>query len=259
MNSQAQQIENMPLFDMHMHLGFFAEPVDVARRLEQCGIYALCATVTPNEFEELQTTGADSFSNVRLGVGLHPWWIADKRCDSADVERAAQLAASQRYVAEIGLDFGGMRCETRDAQIQALNAMLTTCENGGHILSLHAVQATNAVLDALKTHSICSNNDVIFHWFSGSGTELAQAVKAGCFFSVNSRMLNTKRGRSYAQQIPAEQLLIETDLPSSADAGASLSFEEYVTQLKQTAEAMAQLRGNEVLRTIAKTSARLLG
>lgn len=258
MNEQSQQTESVPLFDMHMHLGFFADPADAARQLGQCGIRALCATVTPSEFERLQAADVSSLPNVRLGVGLHPWWIADGRCDAASVERAAQLAKRQRYVAEIGLDFSGGRAESRTAQVEALNAILAACEGGAHVLSIHAVQAAGAVLDALEAHGTCANNEVIFHWFSGSGTALARAVEAGCCFSVNARMLNTKRGRSYAQQIPAAQLLIETDLPGSAESGRVLSATDYASQLRQTAEALACLRGNAVLQTIAETSARLL-
>lgn len=244
------------LCDMHMHLGFFGDPLRAAYELEQLGIAALCATVTPGEFEKLQAAGAARRANVRLGVGLHPWWIADGRCGEAEVRKAALLAAEARFVAEIGLDFGGDRSNSHDAQIAALNAILGTCENGGHILSIHAVQAAETVLDLLDTHSTRANNDVIFHWFSGSGTELTRGIKAGCYFSVNTRMLNTKRGRSYAQQIPAKQLLIETDLPSSAEA--ELSIAEYAEQLEQTARILCDLRGKEILPAIAATSQRLL-
>lgn len=254
--AQTYQFSGQALYDMHMHLGFFGDPLRAACELEQSSIAALCATVTPGEFEQLQAIGLDGVASVRLGVGLHPWWIADGRCGDAEVQKAALLAADTRFIAEIGLDFGGSRGESRGAQIAALDAVLEACENGGHVLSVHAVQSADTVLDLLDTHSTCTNNEAIFHWFSGSGTDLTRAIKAGCYFSVNARMLSTRRGRAYAQQIPAKQLLIETDLPSSAEA--ELSIAEYAEQLEQTARILCDLRGKEILPTIAETSTRLL-
>ncbi len=86
---------------------------------------------------------------------------------------------------------------------------------------------------------------VIFHWFNGSGEELKRALDAGCYFSVNKRMLNTKRGRAYAIQIPEERLLLESDLPSSEDQ--AFSAFEWRRVLEETLEELALLRKTDVL------------
>lgn len=252
------------LFDMHCHLGFYANPVEAARELASAGIAVLNATVTPAEFERV---GAELAAepNVRCGVGLHPWWVADGRMGAADVSHAAQLAADSRFVAEVGLDFAHGRDASAARQTDALGRLLERCAGGGHVLSVHAVRSAGAVLDLLDAQGTLlsraprGRNAVIFHWFSGTSEELHRAVSAGCYFSVGPRMLTTRRGREYARQIPVTRLLLETDLPSSLEDGRTLSPLEAVTQLRSAADALASIRGPEALRTIAATSRELFG
>ena len=76
---------------------------------------------------------------------------------------------------------------------------------------------------------------------------------------MNPRMLQSKRGRAYAQAIPGNRLLLETDLP--AQAGASWDAECVRQLLGQTACQLAELRGEDVAdlqERIAATSRALL-
>lgn len=245
------------VYDMHAHLGFYEDVTHDARELADLGVHALCATVTPAEYERVAAELAGA-RNVRVGVGLHPWWLADGRCDEADARRAAELAATSRYVAEVGLDFSHGRLACADVQVAALDAVLRSCEGGGHVLSLHAVASADAVLDLLEHHGTCENNDVIIHWFSGSGDELTRARRMGCLFSVNAFGLETRRGRSYAAQIPAEQLLLETDLPGEGARALEWPPERLATRLRKTLETICELRDEDVAPAIAATSRRLL-
>ncbi|MDQ9893106.1 hypothetical protein RFZ55_12295, partial [Acinetobacter baumannii] len=61
--------------------------------------------------------------NVRVGVGLHPWWIADGRCGEIEIEQAAQLAAASRFIGEVGLDFGPRHAANAQRQLDALEAI----------------------------------------------------------------------------------------------------------------------------------------
>lgn len=245
------------VYDMHAHLGFYEDVTHGARELAGLGVHALCATVTPAEYERVTAELAGA-RNVRVGVGLHPWWLADGRCNEKDARRAAELAATSRYVAEVGLDFSHGRLACADVQVAALDAILRSCEGGGHVLSLHAVASAGAVLDLLGRHGTCGNNDVIIHWFSGSGDELTRARRMGCLFSVNAFGLETRRGRSYATQIPAEQLLLETDLPGEGAHATEWPPERLATRLRKTLETICELRDEDVAPAIAATSRRLL-
>lgn len=82
---------------------------------------------------------------------------------------------------------------------------------GIKVLSIHAVQAAQEALDILRETGCLETCICIFHWFSGTGEQLLEARRAGCFFSFGPRALATKRGRAYAAQIPKNQLLYESD------------------------------------------------
>ena len=62
------------LFDMHCHLDFDADPRALADGLAACGTGALSATVTPAGFDRAARLLAPC-PNVRVGAGLHPWWV----------------------------------------------------------------------------------------------------------------------------------------------------------------------------------------
>lgn len=245
------------VYDLHSHLGFYEDSSAAARKLAEAGVASLCATVTPEEYGRAAGALAGA-SNVRVGVGLHPWWLADGRCDETDARRAAELAAESRYVAEVGLDFAHGRDACRELQVSALEAILDACAGGGHVLSMHAVASASTLLDLLEQHGTCESNDVIIHWFSGSGEELTRARRMGCLFSVNLFGLQTRRGRSYATQIPAERLLLETDLPGEGPHALEWPPARLATRLRETLDALCELRGEDVSAEMAATSRRLL-
>lgn len=243
------------LCDTHIHLGFFNDPLGAASKLSTSGISAICATVEPQEYVQLCALGLDKLPGIFLGVGLHPWWIADGRCDAQDTKKAAELAAESRYVSEIGLDFSHGRDATSSEQIYSFETLLEACSDGGHVLSLHSIDSAAEVLNLLEAHRTCENNDVIFHWFTGSGESLTCARNLGCYFSINPRMLKTRRGRAYAQQISAKQLLLETDLP--ANRGDALDIDALAQELKATLAFLVETHEEETSGIIASTSAKL--
>lgn len=212
-----------PLFDMHCHLDFADDPAALAAGLAKQGVGALSCGVAPGAYESVARALA-AFPNVRAGVGLHPWWVADGRCGEADVALAERLIArgDVRIVAEVGLDFAPRRAGAREAQLSAFARVAAACaRSGGKVLSVHAVRAAGEALDVLARTGVLAADAgcaCIFHWFSGTSDELARAVREGCFFSVNPRMLETKRGRAYARAIPEGRLLLETDEPPCESA-----------------------------------------
>lgn len=251
-----------PLFDMHCHLGFADNARELAAALAVRGGGALSATVEPDEFVRMRDVLADEPA-VRVGLGLHPWRLDEGRCGEEDVARCAGLAHKARFIAEIGLDFGKRRETSRDVQMDAFRRICAVAgEAGGKVLSLHAVGAAAEVLDVLEgtgclTFGGEGSCDCILHWYLGPSDQLQRAVRLGCFFSINPRMLQTKRGREYARILPADRLLLETDLPPSA--GGVFDPDELLGTLSDTLEALEALRGEALAARIAESSAGLLG
>lgn len=256
---------SLNLFDMHCHLGFCPDSAAAARELALAGIGAFSNTVTPAEFEGQQAALAGG-ENVRVGVGLHPWWVAAGGTfgDSAGLDRLRELVAANRFVGEVGLDFSSRHVCSREAQVAAFSVVAkASAQAGGRVLSVHAVRSAAEILDVLEAAGALSADAgcaCIMHWFSGSSDDLTCARRLGCHFSVNPRMLESKRGRAYVAAIPLDRLTLETDLPSSA--GEPLEAAEIRQKLERVCEGIAKIRGlqfEEVFEATAYNSRQLLG
>lgn len=228
------------LADMHCHLDFSSDMAALARLAQAHGVAAFSNTVTPEGYLAAGEALA-GFPNVRTGVGLHPWWVADGRCGAEQVKLVCQLIQETRFVGEVGLDFTPRREGTFETQLDAFERIVDTCcAQGGKVISIHAVRSATAVLDVLERHRATHSNACILHWFSGSSQELARARELGCHFSVNPNMLATKRGRAYVRQIPPERLLLETDLPDEG-TDAAQAGPAWIAQLKRAAQMLGEI------------------
>ena len=250
------------LFDMHCHLDRMANADEVAREAAANDMALFCTTVTPADALAARSRFGTP-PNVRVGVGLHPWWVADGGCGEIEIEQAAQLAAVSRFIGEVGLDFGPRHAANAQRQLDALEAIARACAGHpveGRVLSVHAVRSAGEALDVLERHGLTASAHCIFHWFSGTSDQLARALDSGCLFSISERMLATRRGREYARQIPLDRLLLETDLPEQLDKPCSA--DQIEASLMRALHELAHLRGTDehTLSTrIAKTSSGLLG
>ena len=194
----------MRLFDMHCHLGFADNARELAAALAERGGGALSATVEPAEYVRMCEALAGEPA-VRVGLGLHPWWLDEGRCGEEDAARCVELVREARFIAEVGLDFGKRREASRDIQLDAFRRVCAVAGTaGGKVLSLHAVGAAAEALDVLEETGCLALGGkgscaCILHWYSGPSDQLQRAVRLGCFFSINPRMPQTKRGREYAR------------------------------------------------------------
>ena len=235
------------LFDAHCHLDLMAHPDAVADEATALGLGLFDCGVDPRDFASAHGR-TRRLPTVIKGIGLHPWWLADGRCGPAEVNLLCEVAAQERYIGEVARFAGG-----EPLQIQALNRLcdaLVQHPLTGRVISIHAVRSAGAVLDVLESHGLLIPNPdspaIIFHWFSGTSNELARARNANCYFSVNERMLATKRGREYARQIPLDRLLLETDAP--AEPNTETSAQSLIRSLARTSMRIASLKNCDAKR-----------
>ena len=120
------------LVDMHMHAGFTGNPARFARELGDNGIDVFANTVTPQEFKRLFPL-LHGESSMRLGLGLHPWWIGSSELGPLDEVLAVfeHELQSTRFVGEIGLDLWPSHAFTKDFQIEALVRIAKLCAMRG--------------------------------------------------------------------------------------------------------------------------------
>lgn len=247
--------EAVCLADAHCHVDFSGDAAAFARAAQAAGVLQLSSTVTPEGYDRAcelfgrlggDAPRADGFSLLRIGVGLHPWWVAADEAVARDQVRAVcGRIPDADFVGEVGLDFSARHAATANLQVRAFERVAQACASaGGKMLSIHAVRSATAVLDALERSGALASCRCVLHWFSGTSDELTRARRLGCWFSVGERMLATKRGRAYLRQMPAEHLLLETDLP--ARPGDPLSFKAYRSSLARAYDQVAALRGEVV-------------
>lgn len=234
------------LFDAHCHLDLMAHPDAVADEATALGLILFDCGVDPHDFARAKKRACGR-SNIFAGIGLHPWWLVDGRCGPAEVNLLCEAAAQERYIGEVGLDFSARFAGSEPLQTQALDRLCEALAQHpltGRVISIHAIHSAGTVLDVLESHGLLIPNSnspaIVFHWFSGTSDELFRARNAGCYFSVNERMLASKRGREYARQIPLDRLLLETDAP--AEANTETSARQLADSLARASKVITQLK-----------------
>jgi len=230
--------------------------------------------------------------NVSLALGLHPWWLADGRCTEKDLALFEALAPQTRWLGEVGMDFSPKHVPagTEDLQREAFRRICLAAAGGGasnamtplaeplpdpiaagggvptagipgpRVLSIHSVRSATACLDILEETGCIDRCRCVFHWFTGSSDELHRAVLDGCWFSVNQMMLQTRRGREYARQVPLDRLLTETDYPPGEQV--PFSADRIKDSLEAAIEKVAvsrYLSSSDLQAIIAQNARTLLG
>ena len=250
------------IWDMHVHLDFMNDADEIVKEADELGLGLYGVTVAPRDYEAA-TRNIKLSENVRIAVGLHPWWAADGRCSPDDALLAADLIRETRFVGEIGLDASPKHVppDSLPTQLSALQTICKACADTGSpdspcILSIHSVQSAGLTMDVLEECGCFGPCRCIFHWFTGSSDELNRAIRLGCMFSVNEMMLNTRRGREYARQIPADRLLLETDMPPGEHVPFSAG--KILASLERSLDILQTIRGRDLSSVICDNSERVL-
>lgn len=246
------------LIDMHFHLDFCADPTAYAKTARTADVSVLAVSCEPDGYKTARAaaeTGEGKMRETRIplvpALGLHPWWVARGELATGAFDEFERLAPSAPAFGELGLDFDD-RHTPPSSHVTQLVAFTRCCRavnasaRAAGIrkpLSLHAFRATGAVLDVLERTGCLEGCACIFHWFADSQAELSRAIGAGCWFSVNERTVRTKRWKEYAGLVPADRLLLETDLPE--DASSQLAAGEHRASLEATVRRLAELLGQD--------------
>lgn len=228
-----------PLLDTHYHFDFLAEPelrAEFLAALAERDVRIVTQTLLPSSFLELMgqvpNLAALGLPLPRWSVGFHPWYIEDGTHADAELALLPEALARTRFVGEIGLDYAPRRLAEVPAPLQrrvfeqlvehVCRAASEATSDEPYVLSIHTVRSASDAIEILKGLDAVRRNVVpVFHRFNGTSDELTALIRLGCYVSVHPLMLETKRGRAYATQVPAGRLLLESDLPTGAVAAAA--------------------------------------
>jgi len=198
---------NALLVDSHCHLDLYVSPDQIIVEAETQSIFTVAVTNAPSVFFHTAKLTAHC-KYVRPAVGLHPELV---HSHGHEIQQMRPLLKQTRLVGEIGLDYQTNDRTNRKAQRDVLSSVVAWCaEDGDKVMTLHSRRAAADVI------AIVGDNFpgiAILHWFSGTAKELDKAIEAGFYFSVNSSMIASAKGKSLIQRMPRDKVLTETDGP----------------------------------------------
>lgn len=238
------------MIDAHCHVDMFRDPSAAARAIERGRIDTVAVTNLPSHYELGKPHVAD-FQYVHLALGLHPLY-AKHHAD--ELPLFDELAEDTAFIGEVGMDFSREGTATRDLQTASFERVLTRIAGKRRFVTLHSRGAEKDVLAALKRYAMYP---VVFHWYSGTQATLEEIAADGHFFSVNTAMVGSDRGKRLVALIPRHRLLTESDGPHIKFGGKAASprdmgnVEEAVAQIWEvpSVEVAAQVANNFAILT----------
>lgn len=208
----------VPLVDFHCHLDLYPDFPAIVGECQVNNIATLAVTTTPFAFPR-NVEAAEAFPLVKVALGLHPQIVGERHASIFEFER---LSPTARFIGEVGLDAGPAFYKTFSDQEKIFRRIAAICaEQGGKVITIHSVRTAKKVLDILENSGACKNCSIVFHWFSGSGSEMNRALDLGCLFSINGSMLEKEARAESVKKIPLNRVLTETDGPFRNSAGQS--------------------------------------
>lgn len=272
----------MILLDSHYHLDFLPCAQVRSAFLERCAernIRVIGQTLTPAGFRDALEDPLDVGTDRTplWSLGLHPWKITSERVADDHLDLFAEQVKRTRFVGEIGMDLSPRRLAVNDPVLQrrVFDGVLRRVEAAAqdaslgapYVLSIHAVRSAGEVASMLSQVEGCGQTVMpVFHWFSGTSDELTALIRLGGMVSVNPRMFESKRGRAYLRQVPAERLLLESDLPAEPleaegepHAQGHRLADELCRSLQSTLARLSEVRGRDMAEEIIENQARVYG
>ncbi len=238
------------LFDSHAHLDdvcFDADRDAVFARAKAAGVTRfLVPGVHPRDWPRVVALRKRDES-VRVALGVHPHALAALTPEALraaiDALPRALREAGASAVGEVGLDGGVARRDgvSLDAQIAVLDAHVEVARALDLPVVLHVVRAHEAALRALARHGPLRG---VVHAYSGPAELVPAYLARGLHLGFGGLVTraNAHKVHRAVRAIPRDRLLLETDAPSQAPAGADNARAE-PAQLPLTLAAMAALRG----------------
>jgi TatD DNase family protein len=149
-------------------------------------------------------------------VGIHPEIFAKPENSNLDhsqldgmISDLAELMKSAKGIGEVGLD---LRYGQIDNQEYLLRGILSSAESINLPITFHCRETSSRILDILASYKLRQN--ILFHWFSGSESELRRLHDRGIYTSFGPSILFSKRMSDLVSSSEKRLILTETDSPT---------------------------------------------
>lgn len=194
------------LIDTHCHVDQFPSPQEIVKECENYALRVVAVTNLPSDFV-LAADRLKASRFVSAALGMHPL-MAPKAI--REISAFRRIAPHVDYIGEIGLDYTPEGLATKALQERVFDEVLSSLSDRQRFITIHSRRAEKEVLARLESNRI---RRAVFHWFTGSASDLASITEAGHFVSVNAAMLQSEKGIALLRRVPREAVLVETDGP----------------------------------------------
>jgi TatD DNase family protein len=195
------------MLDAHCHIDLYPEPSRIAQQAEEAGVFTVLVTNLPSAFEAA-LPHVREFRKIRLALGLHP--LCPEAHEEAQLQRFKDMVDHTSFIGEVGLDFSSHAVLPREVQLNSLRFALRSLRQQKKFVTVHSRRAESQLLDLIREGY---SHPVVFHWFTGSRSQLDAAIAQGHFFSVNPAMIRSKSGIALIERMPPTNVLTESDGP----------------------------------------------
>lgn len=198
--------------DCHCHLDFDRFDGDrekVIKRIAEKLEFAVTAGSNPETNESVLKLEEDNPDTVYCNLGLHP--VYTESFDEINRVKEQIQENSPIAVGEIGLDHHHIDDkEVRETQEQVFRELLRLAEKLDKPVVVHSRDAERKTFEILKEYDL---PEVMLHCFNGSVELAEEAVKKGYHIGVTTQVLYSSHVQQIADQVPLENILLETDSP----------------------------------------------
>lgn len=243
-------------FDTHAHLEDEKFKEDFCEVMEQIrkSDTSLVLNVGFNRQHRIDSLKiSDQYDFVYSAVGLHPSDSLEAKDDSYWDElyrcgRANKVVA----IGEMGLDYYWDRAP-REHQKRVFITQIKIARDLGMPVIIHDRDAHGDILKIVKEEKAGINGGV-FHAFSGSLEMAREVIKEGFYISVGGVITfqNAKKLVEVVEEIPLDNLLIETDSPYLTPHPFRGKRND-PTKVRYVAEKIAEIKGIPLEKVAEKT------
>lgn len=251
------------LIDTHAHLDypdFDPDRAEIISRAADAGVTEIISIGTKIESSTRAVELAENFPNIWATVGIHPCDVDNAPEDA--IGRLRELAASPRVVAlgEIGLDYhhlpeGGEDVVAANKRLQEklFRAQLNLAVELGLNAVIHQRDSWDDTLRVLADYT--GRVRGVFHCFGGTLAQANEVIALGHLVSFTGIVTfkNARQVQATAQDVAADQFMVETDCPYLAPAPDRGKRCE-PAHTRRVADFIAGLRGESVETLAARTT-----
>ena len=207
----------MKIIDTHCHLNdeiLFKDLDNVISRAKNVGVEKMIVIGWDKASSELAIKLAEQYEFIYAVIGFHPENVFD--IDNKILYETLNLCSHPKVlgIGEIGLDYHWTKePDKKEIQKQYFIKQIEFANEKHLPISIHSRDAFADTLAILKEHKPLYGG--VMHCYSGSVENIEDIINLNLYIGLDGPVtyLNAKTPKEVAENVPLENLVVETDCP----------------------------------------------